>query len=47
MRSFGMTPILPAFAGHVPPAIKTLYPQADIVQLSTWNDFNGTFFLGI
>ena len=22
MRSFGMTPVLPAFAGHVPPSIK-------------------------
>jgi alpha-N-acetylglucosaminidase len=33
MRQFGMTPILPGFAGHVPAALKQHYPNADIVQV--------------
>eukprot|EP00698_Gefionella_okellyi_P024671 TRINITY_DN8770_c0_g1_i1.p1 TRINITY_DN8770_c0_g1~~TRINITY_DN8770_c0_g1_i1.p1 ORF type:complete len:734 (-),score=141.60 TRINITY_DN8770_c0_g1_i1:24-2225(-) len=46
MREFGMMPILPAFAGYVPPAMKLKFPSAKIVQLSPWADhFNGTYFL--
>lgn len=45
MRSFGMTPILPAFAGHVPPALSRLFPTANITQLGGWNGFNGTYYL--
>jgi alpha-N-acetylglucosaminidase len=33
MRQFGMKPILPGFAGHVPAALKSHYPKADIVQV--------------
>ena len=30
MRALGITPILPAFQGNVPPALKQLYPHANI-----------------
>lgn len=40
MRSFGMTPVLPAFAGHVPDAIKRVFPEANVTQLGDWNKFN-------
>jgi alpha-N-acetylglucosaminidase len=40
-RSFGMKPILPAFAGHVPAAFQRVRPEAKLTQLhwggvSTW-----------
>jgi alpha-N-acetylglucosaminidase len=45
-RLFGMKPILPAFAGYVPPQFKKTYPSAKVVQLDKWaQGFNGTFFL--
>ncbi|WP_299553803.1 alpha-N-acetylglucosaminidase [Seonamhaeicola sp.] len=47
-RELGMTPVLPAFAGHVPEALKTVYPEAKINQLSSWGGFKDayrTFFL--
>lgn len=44
-RSLGMTPILPAFAGHVPAALAKRFPQADIKQLSSWCGFEPTHFL--
>jgi alpha-N-acetylglucosaminidase len=46
-RSFGMTPILPAFAGHVPAALQRVRPQVRLVKLS-WcaaPDYNPTTFL--
>lgn len=33
MRELGMAPIVPAFAGFVPPSIKRLYPEDDIRRL--------------
>ncbi|KAN0029588.1 hypothetical protein ACTA71_007719 [Dictyostelium dimigraforme] len=45
MRQYGMKPVLPGFAGHIPGAIQQLYPQANISVLSTWCNFNGTFYL--
>jgi len=45
MRSFGMKPVLPAFAGHVPDQLKQLYPSSKISQLNKWDGFNGTYFL--
>lgn len=39
-RDFNMTPILPAFAGHVPAAIKRIYPDAKITKLSMWGGFS-------
>jgi alpha-N-acetylglucosaminidase len=35
-RSLGMTPILPAFTGHVPPSFKTKFPQAKL-NATSWN----------
>jgi alpha-N-acetylglucosaminidase len=35
-RSFGMTPVLPAFAGHVPKAIKEKYPEAKITSMGSY-----------
>ncbi len=33
-RALGMKPILPAFAGHVPPGLKRLFPKARIAPLA-------------
>ena len=38
-RALNMRPVPPAFAGHVPGRIKELFPQADIKQLSPWQEF--------
>ena len=37
-RVLGMTPILPAFTGHVPPAFETKFPEAKIRKTS-WVNF--------
>ena len=39
MRAFGMTPVLPAFAGFVPNAIRNKFPDAAITQLGNWGGF--------
>jgi alpha-N-acetylglucosaminidase len=44
-REFNMTPVLPAFAGHVPKRFAEMYPDADIQQLSAWCGFEPTYFL--
>ena len=47
-RELGMTPVLPAFAGHVPEALKFAQPEAKINQLSSWGGFEDkyrSFFL--
>jgi alpha-N-acetylglucosaminidase len=46
-RSFGMTPVLPAFAGHVPKAIKEKYPDAKITSMGSYStgDEYDAFFL--
>ena len=44
-RELNMTPVLPAFAGHVPAQIAQKFPQADIKKLSAWCGFEPTFFL--
>lgn len=33
-RALGMTPVLPAFTGHVPPAFKEKFPQAKVNKIS-------------
>ncbi len=35
----GIAPILGSFTGHVPKALKELYPEADIRKLSAWGKF--------
>ena len=42
-RSLGMTPVLPAFAGHVPAALKVRYPEADIMTMSSWGGFEDKY----
>jgi alpha-N-acetylglucosaminidase len=44
-RELNMTPVLPAFAGHVPRQIAECNPQADIKQLSSWCGFEPTYFM--
>ena len=47
-RALNMRPVLPAFAGHVPGALRDLFPEADIQALSTWAGFDEryrTYFL--
>ena len=47
-RALNMRPVLPAFAGHVPGALRELFPNADIQALGGWAGFDEqyrTFFL--
>ena len=39
-RALNMRPVLPAFAGHVPGALRDLFPDDDIQALSTWAGFD-------
>ncbi|MBB3894758.1 hypothetical protein IX307_001487 [Bacteroides pyogenes] len=39
-RELNMRPVLPAFAGHVPGALKRLYPHINIKYLSKWAGFS-------
>jgi alpha-N-acetylglucosaminidase len=39
MRAFGMVPVLPAFAGHVPDAINRVFPSANVSHLGDWGGF--------
>ena len=38
-RELNMKPVLPAFAGHVPPELKRVYPEAQIERMSDWAGF--------
>ena len=44
MRGLGMTPVLPAFAGHIPKALVTSYPNINYTN-TTWNHFGPTYLL--
>ena len=47
-RDLDMRPVLPAFAGHVPGALRDLFPDADIQALGGWAGFDDqyrTYFL--
>ncbi len=47
-RALNMRPVLPAFAGHVPGALRELFPKADIQALGSWAGFDDqyrTYFL--
>ncbi len=37
-REFNMQPVLPAFAGHVPAALKRVYPNIKTSRVSEWED---------
>lgn len=43
IREFGMINVLPGFAGHVPAAIKDLYPNAGFSRNKGWGKFNSTY----
>ena len=47
MVQFGMRPVLPGFAGHVPAQMQRAFPDAGVTQLSPWHGHfpTGTFFL--
>ena len=38
-REFGIQPIFTSFTRHVPKALKTLFPDADIERLNPWTSF--------
>ncbi|MFA6591963.1 MAG: alpha-N-acetylglucosaminidase [Bacteroidales bacterium] len=38
-RSLNMTPVLPGFSGHVPAELRTIYPDAKITDVNTWDGF--------
>ncbi|HTY57651.1 MAG TPA: alpha-N-acetylglucosaminidase TIM-barrel domain-containing protein [Bacteroidota bacterium] len=39
MRALGMTPVVPAFSGFVPPAFKRLHPDALVYDIGAWGGF--------
>ncbi|TZF83169.1 alpha-N-acetylglucosaminidase [Pedobacter sp. BS3] len=43
-RAFGMTPVLPAFTGHVPPSFKDKFPQVKLKKTS-WVGFPDVYIL--
>lgn len=44
-RELGMTPILPAFTGHVPPTFKEHFPEARLRQVNWEGRFDDTYLL--
>ena len=44
-RALGMTPVLPAFTGHVPAAFKKKYPNAKLKTTNWHNGFGDTYIL--
>ncbi|XVE57074.1 hypothetical protein DITRI_Ditri04bG0062700 [Diplodiscus trichospermus] len=40
MYELGMTPVLPAFSGNVPAALKKIFPSAKITRLGNWFSVN-------
>ena len=44
-RSFGMTPVLPAFTGHVPPSFKDKFPQAKLKKTNWGQNFDDVYLL--
>ena len=47
MVQFGMRPVLPGFAGHVPQQMQVNFPQANVTHLAPWHGHfpDGTYFL--
>ena len=44
-RGLGMTPVLPAFTGHVPPSFPVKYPDAKVTKTNWGNGFNDVYIL--
>ncbi|TDW96127.1 alpha-N-acetylglucosaminidase TIM-barrel domain-containing protein [Dinghuibacter silviterrae] len=44
-RSFGMTPVLPAFTGHVPPAFQERFPEAKLRKTNWGAGFGDVYIL--
>lgn len=44
-RELGITPVLPAFSGHVPAALAQKFPQAKIRKMHGWVTFDPTYML--
>ena len=44
-RELGMTPVLPAFTGHVPPTFKDKYPEARLRRTNWEGRFDDTYIL--
>lgn len=44
-RELGMTPVLPAFTGHVPSSFPKLFPNAKLKKTNWGNDFADTYIL--
>jgi alpha-N-acetylglucosaminidase len=44
-RELGMTPVLQGFTGHAPAALKTKFPEARLLQTSSWCEFPPTCFI--
>lgn len=42
-RQLGMTPVLPAFAGHVPQELRRFFPDAKITRMSSWGGFKDAY----
>lgn len=42
-RGFGMMGVLPGFSGHVPAALKRVYPDANLTYSAPWGGFNSTY----
>lgn len=42
-RALNMKPVLPAFAGHVPKALKNKFPNAKITSLGEWGNFSSSY----
>ena len=43
IRLFGMINVLPGFAGHVPGALKRVYPYVNLTNSAEWNGFGGNY----
>eukprot|EP00659_Diplonema_papillatum_P007671 gene7671-11768_t len=43
MRSLGMKPILPAFAGHIPEAFVKKFPNVGYTRSPVWSSFEGQY----
>ena len=44
-RELGMKPILQGFTGHAPRKLQEIFPDANIVKLRPWSDFESTYFI--